>query len=68
MHNTTVWNWQSPPVIGIKPKSRAKVRTIAEQRAYILSDKALTFNTTIQSVADGIRNARIDGRNVTLGR
>ena len=65
----SVFDWQRPAVIGIKPKrSRAKPRTIAEQRAYILSDKALTFNTTIQSVADGIRNARIDGRNVTLGR
>lgn len=64
----SVFDWQRPPTIGIKPKSRAKVRTIAEQREHILSDKALTFNVAIQRADDSIRNARIDGRNVTFGR
>ena len=64
----SAFNWQRPPVIGIKPKSRAKVRTIAEQREAILSDKALTFNVAIYSADDSIRNARIDGRNIAMGR
>ena len=68
MHSTTVWDWQRPPVIGIKPKrSRAKPRTIAEQRARILRDNALAFNASLQTQEDAIKNARIDGRHFSLG-
>ncbi len=68
MHSTNVFDWQRPPTIGIKPKrSRAKPRTIAEQRAAILSDKSLSFNVAIQRVDDAIKNARIDGRHFSLG-
>jgi len=63
------FNWQRPPVIGIKPKrSRAKVRTRQEQHDRIMRDNALSFNVAIYSAEDSMRNARIDGRHVTLGR